>query len=219
MRIVSLLLLLAFSLSIFSARAEIYRWVDAQGRVMYGDDPPTKSRAKQVELPTLTVADGFAPKKQQEAQQQEEDEAYSDFKIASPAAGDTVRTTGGNLTVSINLKPKLKDGDGITLYLDSKQVASGSSLSFQLNEVERGEHTAFAVLNDTAGNIIQNTETVKFNVLQYADAAESDSSDDNTGDANAYKDAQDRLQNNMYGTQPTPPSADTTFSFPSLPNQ
>lgn len=211
MRIVSLLLLLAFSLSMFSAHAEIYRWVDAGGRVMYGDDPPKKSGAKAVDLPTLTVADSFAPQKQQQAQPQEEDEAYSDFKITSPAADEAVRANTGGLTVTLSLKPKLKEGDGITLYLDSKQVASGSSLSFPLTELERGQHTIFAVLNDATGNIIQNTETVSFSVQQYSGLQPSDGGDSNV-------DTQDSLQNNMFGTQPQAPSA-TNFSFPSLPNQ
>lgn len=215
MRIGSLFLLLALSLSIFSAHAEIYRWVDAQGRVMYGDDPPSKSKAKRVALPTLTIADGFVPHQteQKPAQPQEEDEAYSDFKITSPESGETVRANGGNLTVTIGLKPKLKAGDGVTLYLDSKQIASGSSLSFPLTELERGNHTVFAVLNDASGNIIQNTEAVTFSVLQYSGLQANNNDNSNTTDI------QNSLQNNMYGTAPKAPSASTTFSFPSLPNQ
>lgn len=215
MRIGSLFLLLALSLSIFSAHAEIYRWVDAQGRVMYGDDPPNKSNAKRVALPTLTVADGFVPHQTeaQPAQQKEDDEAYSDFKITSPESGEAVRANGGNLTVTIGLKPKLKAGDGITLYLDSKQVASGSSLSFPLTELERGNHTVFAVLNDASGNIIQNTETVTFSLLQHSGLQA-----DNNNNSSAT-DTQNSLQGNMFGTAPQAPSASTTFHFPSLPNQ
>lgn len=165
-----LLVLLVLGGSVIPVSADIYRWVDAEGRVVYGDDPPEKNKAKPVDLPMLTVADSFAPKPEpREPAAKEEpqaDEAYSDFKVSTPTADEAIRSNEGSLTVSLSLKPALKAGDGVTLYLDSKQVASGETLSFTLNEVERGEHSVFAVLNDAKGNIIQNTEPVKFSLLR-----------------------------------------------------
>lgn len=176
MRIGLLFLLAVFGLSAVSVHAEIYRWVDADGNTVYGDNPPKQSAAKPVNLPLLTVADSPVPKQEapNAAQQAagkkagDEAEAYSDFKIASPTAEEAIRANEGNVTVSVALKPQLKPGDGITLYLDAKQVATGASLSFALTEVERGEHSVFAVLNDAGGNIIQNTEPVKFSVLRHS---------------------------------------------------
>ena len=159
------------------AQAEIYRWVDAQGHVMYGDNPPKKTAAKAVELPTLTVADGYTPEpntstsathraSEQANTDTETVSAYTTFKIATPAADEAIRANDGTVAITLSLQPELHTGDGITLYLDGKQVANGAQLNFTLNEVERGEHTVFAVLNDATGNIIQNTESVKFNVLR-----------------------------------------------------
>ncbi len=62
MRIGLLFLLLVFGLSAVSVHAEIYRWVDAAGNTVYGDNPPKQSAAKPVDLPLLTVADSPAPK-------------------------------------------------------------------------------------------------------------------------------------------------------------
>lgn len=176
MRIDLLCLLLVFSLPLFTANAGVYRWVDADGSVVYGDNPPKKSGAKSVDLPILTVADGYAPQQPGTTpaavtpatppEKENTPAAYSDFKITAPAANEAIRANDGNLSVNISLTPELKNGDGITLYLDSKQVATGAALAFPLTGMERGEHTVFAVLNDAKGNIIQNTETVKFNVLR-----------------------------------------------------
>jgi hypothetical protein len=174
MRVGLSFLFLLLLLSVFSASADVYRWVDADGRVMYGDNPPKKSGAKTVELPPLTVADPPAatpasePPAGETAGTGQEAEAYSDFKVTSPTPDDAVRSNDGSLTVTLSLKPQLKPGDGLVVYLDAKQVAAGASLSFPLTGVERGEHTVFAVLNDAAGNIIQNTQTVKFNVLRHS---------------------------------------------------
>ena len=59
MRTSRLVLFLITSLVIATTQADVYRWVDESGSVMYGDKPPKNSSAKRVELPTLTVADSL----------------------------------------------------------------------------------------------------------------------------------------------------------------
>lgn len=171
------LLLCLLSLSVSPVSADIYRWVDAEGRVVYGDDPPAKSKAKPVNLPQLTIADGYAPKTDNtdntaasnpSAPTDAAAASYSEFKITAPAADEALRSNDGSVTVTIALQPALKAGDSIALYLDGKQVASGTSLSFNLTEIDRGEHSLFAVLSDAQGNIIQNTETLKFSLLRHS---------------------------------------------------
>jgi hypothetical protein len=187
-RVFRFILLVALCLPLTLAYAKVYRWVDADGNVVYGDNPPKASKAKTVDLPSLTIADGFVPQAPQEPptstpaamppqadpnagmQQQEEAPAYSEFKVSSPGNGETLQTNGGLLPVTISLTPGLKSGDGITVYLDSKQVAHDTGLAFQIPEVVAGEHSLFAVLTDSAGNIIQNTETVRFTLLQRSKA-------------------------------------------------
>ena len=173
MRTSRLVLFLITILVIATTQADVYRWVDESGSVMYGDKPPKNSSAKRVELPTLTVADALPaePSATQSSSThtppaEEDKPAYSDFKINAPQADEAIRANDGNFTVAINLKPALKAGDGIVLYLDGKQAAAGSQLNFELKEIDRGEHSVFAVLNDAKGNIIQNTETVKFSLLR-----------------------------------------------------
>lgn len=170
MRVRLLSLLLMFGLVSVSVQAEIYRWVDAAGNTVYGDNPPKQSAAKPVDLPMLTVADSPAPAPaaKPDAAPAAEEEAYADFAITSPSVDEAIRANEGNVTVSVSLKPALKPGDSVALYLDSKQVGSGTALSFALTEVERGEHSVFAVLSNAEGDIIQNTEPVTFSVLRHS---------------------------------------------------
>ena len=180
-----LLLLFLSGISLSVAHAEVYRWVDATGRVVYGDNPPKKSGAKAVDLPTLTIADGYAPKvtapetatsspapaeaapaSDVPPEAAEEATAYSEFKITAPTADETVRSNTGSVDVSVALTPSLKSGDGIVWYVDSKQAGSGVTPTVTLNDLTVGTHRVFAVLNDAAGNIIQNTETITFNMLR-----------------------------------------------------
>lgn len=170
MRTGLLLLILLSALSFFSANAEIYRWTDANGNTVFGDSPPKTVKAKPIDLPLLTVADSFNKKEEEKQAEngQEETSAYSAFHITAPTDGESIRSNEGSLNVSLSLKPQLQDGDEVTLYVDAKQVATGKTLTFTLSELDRGEHTVFAVLTDAEGNIILNTDPVTFNLLRYS---------------------------------------------------
>lgn len=171
-------LMMGVSLVASVAQAEVYRWVDADGRVVYGDNPPKKSGAKAVDLPNLTVADSYIPKPAEpsaaaslpanpEPPVDETPPPYSAFKIAAPAAEETVRSTEGIVNVSLALTPALKTGDSVTVYLDSKQAGTAAGDTLTLKDVDPGTHRLFAVLSDAAGNIIQNTETVTFHLQRH----------------------------------------------------
>ena len=171
MRIGLLFCLLLSSVLLIPAQAEVYRWVDAEGKVVYGDNPPKQSGAKPVDLPMLTIADSPAstttpPPNQAEQPPVAEKAAYTEFKIVAPTANEEIRANDGTVMISLSIQPQLQAGDSVALYLDSKQVAAGALTNFSLKEVDRGDHTVFAVLSDATGNIIQNTETVKFTVLR-----------------------------------------------------
>lgn len=191
MRTVFVLTIWVYLLVAGVAQAEVYRWVDADGRIVYGDSPPKKSGAKAVNLPNLTVADGYVPKPAEmppvtpnapspvaaspsanpEPPVDETPPPYSAFKITAPAAEETVRSTEGVVKVSLALTPALKTGDSVTVYLDSKQAATAAGDTLALKDVASGTHRIFAVLSDAAGNIIQNTETVTFHLQRHTIAA------------------------------------------------
>ena len=170
MRIGLLFCLLLASVLLIPAQAEVYRWVDAEGKVVYGDNPPKQSGAKPVDLPMLTIADSPTPAAPSPNQAEQppvaEKAAYTEFKIVAPTANAEMRANDGTVMISLSIQPPLQAGDSVALYLDSKQVAAGALTNFSLKEVDRGDHTVFAVLSDATGNIIQNTETVKFTVLR-----------------------------------------------------
>ncbi len=175
MRKVWLVAACLINLLTLTAHAEIFRWVDADGNVMYGDNPPKRKGVKPVELPMLTVADPppSSTPTQSPPPATEEASAYSEFKIATPSANEAIRDNAGNFSINLNIQPALQSGDAVTVYLDGKQVGNGVALSYNVTNVDRGEHSVFAVLNNSAGDIIQNTETVKFSILRFARSPKS----------------------------------------------
>ncbi|WP_020396205.1 DUF4124 domain-containing protein [Thiolinea disciformis] len=178
-----LIALLCFSLLTCPALAEVYRWTDAQGNTIFGDQPPESARAQAVELPPLTIADSFNNKKAEDkatvtaiskpveeadSTSQETNKSYTNFSISAPSADETIRANGGSVALQLNIKPELQKGHGIVVYLDGKQVGKTSSTSFTLSEVTRGSHSVFAVLHDAKDKVLTNTESVSFQVLRAA---------------------------------------------------
>ncbi|MEZ5478815.1 MAG: DUF4124 domain-containing protein [Thiolinea sp.] len=174
-------LLLTFLLLITAAaQAEVFQWRDANGSVVYGDSPPESVTAREVELQPLTIADRYdtgeddnkaaATNTDAEAEQDDEQMAetvnYSRFAVQSPEANEALRSNNGNVLIRLELQPDLQAGHGIAVYMDGKQIANGKATVFSLENVDRGQHSLFAVLYDAEENMIRNTEAVSFTVLR-----------------------------------------------------
>lgn len=155
--------------------AEVYSWRDASGRIVYGDSPPEQVKAEKVDLKPLTIADRYRTSEDEDdvnsaadddAEKDQEEGGYKTFSIASPQDDAALRANSGNVSITISLSPALKKGHGIALYVDGKQYKDAPSTSFQLTNMNRGSHTAFAILHDENDEVIMNTEPVKFHVLR-----------------------------------------------------
>lgn len=166
------MILLLFS-SVLSA--EVFRWTDASGRTVFGDNPPEQIKAQMVELPTLTVADSYDAGAQQDntsatdkADESDDSETveYKRFAVTSPQTDEAVRANNGNVMVRLALEPALQEGHGVVIYLDGKQVASGDATAYSLENIDRGRHSLFAVLHNAHDDVLKNTEAVSFNLLR-----------------------------------------------------
>ena len=66
-------IVLAALLATSAAHAQVYRWVDEQGKVHYGERPPTGAKASPVQDKLATPPGAPAPKAAPDASQQERD--------------------------------------------------------------------------------------------------------------------------------------------------
>lgn len=193
--IVRTLVLVGLLFAMTTASAEIYRWTDASGKQVYGDEPPENARSVQaIELPTLTVAESFKAKpkpadlatKSAELPQAESSTnqsanstqvvktdaepiaatGYDNFSILVPGADEVVRSNSGEVAIKIDLQPALKKGHGIVVYVDGKQVGETTEETLKIAGIERGEHSVFAVLHDAQDAILGNTEAVNFTLMR-----------------------------------------------------
>ncbi len=171
--------LLFFIAALFScalAQGEIYKWVDGEGSVHYGDQPETSTARPVRNLPQLsTYAPAPAPalEKQEAAPQDTPDagagspqasaQGYRSISIVSPENGGTVRSSPGNVPVFIALAPVLHDGDYMKVILDGKTGSKKyRKTAITLNNVSRGEHRIAVAVYAKDGKKLLQSETLTF---------------------------------------------------------
>lgn len=171
-------LLLALALLPAIGTAEVYKWTDAQGRVHYGDQPPTPKaqpldlpppqaieRAPALAAPAATATDAAQPGSQpaQAAQVR-----YETLAITFPQKDAAIRDNAGNVAVQLSVSPPLQTqlGHRFALSLDGNTVATGADPVLRLENVDRGTHTLQAAITDDGGRTLATSEPVTFHLLR-----------------------------------------------------
>jgi hypothetical protein len=166
MMIKPLLILLPLFCLCIPAYAEIYRWTDESGNVVYSDQP--RQGAEAVKLPGITSYRGPAvptSTRQGDNTQQEQQEftKYSSFAISSPANDATIRENSGRLDVILSLTPDLEEGDSVVYELGGNQFkVKGTSHTF--TNVDRGTHTLKASIVDAQGKAVTPVVSTTFHM-------------------------------------------------------
>ncbi len=169
-------IVVAISFLFFSAviADTVFSWKDSKGVVHYGDSPPESVKAKVVVLPQLTILKDYgklykpvliAKEKGQEKKQQKV--IYSNFSIIAPKNKQAIRANNGDVTVILALKPKLLGKHKLHVFLDGKQMAEGDLKMVNLSNLDRGEHTVYAIIKGATGEDIMKSKVVVFTVIRH----------------------------------------------------
>ncbi|MFQ3790193.1 DUF4124 domain-containing protein [Halomonas sp. A29] len=143
----------------------IYRTTDAQGNVIFTDDP--NRGGEPVELAPLTVIPSQVEGRQSEPPRVEGvaprmGEApgqpfmpYDTFRIRSPEHGaDLPASYAGNLQVELAIEPELRPDHSVRLLVDGRVSQTPMhTRAFMLNDLGRGEYVLQAELLDARGQV------------------------------------------------------------------
>jgi hypothetical protein len=159
MRLTAILLLIFMA----AARAEIYKSIDADGEVIYSDQP--SRGAERVSMPTLPT---YTPPRSpgvvgRTASAVAEPQHYESFSLTSPVNEATIRNNLGTVEIEASLTPSLMTelGHGIQFYLDG--VAYGAvtnRTTMTLGNVDRGTHQLSARVMDASGKVLLATTEI-----------------------------------------------------------
>lgn len=170
-----------FSLLIFLAllwaphlSAEIYRWTDDAGNVVFSDTP--RPGAEVVELSEPTIVPAITPPADPgNAQARAVARPYETLEIARPAHEATLRNTR-MVNVAIALSPRLQTqfGHRLQLRFDGQIVAPAATrTAFTLTDVERGAHSLQAEIVTADGNVLEQSPVSQFFLHQASVAGQA----------------------------------------------
>jgi len=158
-----------------SAHAAIYRSVDAQGNVVFSDQPT--GNAHEISLPPITT---YSPPPKTETSPATPATttltlpaaaSYQQFSVVAPVQDQAFWDNTGDVDVHVAIQPALNTDAGhrFVFYLDGTtegEPVSGPATVF--HNVDRGEHTVWASVVDAQGQTIATTEKVRFQLHRQA---------------------------------------------------
>ncbi len=148
-----------------AAHAEVYRYVDEDGNVIFSDTP--REGAEAIELRETTIVPAYKPPRQWSNTYSNTQAAavpYETIAIASPPHEETLRNVQ-SVTVSVSLLPGLQTtfGHEVQLYVDGAPFGQpGEATQFVLEEVERGAHELQAAVFNRSGRELKRSSASVF---------------------------------------------------------
>ncbi|MDQ7075865.1 MAG: DUF4124 domain-containing protein [Gammaproteobacteria bacterium] len=150
------LLLLLLS---FNGQAALYKSIDANGQVTYSDRPSLKTD-KPLLLPSQNIMQSINSKTPNEADKTDKTDTssqnknYQSLQILSPKNDSTLRSNNGEISLILQLEPKLQTQHQIRILLDGKEVKLSHSLITAVPNVSRGQHSLSAQVIDADQHIL-----------------------------------------------------------------
>lgn len=155
--------------SAVGAGAQVYKWVDEQGEVHYGDLPPGGAASEPVKLPGLSTYSS-PPVPATPAPQPAPPAAFAGYtrvEIVQPEPGSAVRANDQRVVVAVALEPHLQEGHAIEILVDGNAVGEPfSGTTVELTGVYRGQHSLRARVVDETGKRVAESAPISFTLRQ-----------------------------------------------------
>jgi hypothetical protein len=147
------------------AMAEVFTYIDAQGNRVFTDQPGTRN-AKRVPLATSNRMSANPSSATPVAATKAKPLFHYDMlRVLVPDPDATIRSTGGELIVSVTSEPGLQQGHRYRLLLDGQPTADpGPSPVFALSNIDRGSHHLSVEILDEQGRTVERTANQPFHM-------------------------------------------------------
>jgi len=173
-----LTLVVGMGVALMAQAQTIYRTTDAQGNVVFTDNPDRGG--EQVELAPVTVVPATGEVRSGPAVPRIEGAAsasaspgqpfmpYDSFRIVSPTHEQAFPVgAAGNITVDLGIEPGLREDHRVRLLVDGQVSQSAMHTSaFMVPNMNPGEHVLQAELLDAGGEVRHRTAPVTIYVLR-----------------------------------------------------
>ena len=151
------------------ALAEIYRWVDSEGRVHFSDQPV--KGATKVKLKGLTTYKAPKYRKITPARSGKKTSLADTYKvrIVKPGHKETVNDNDGNIEVEVSVEPRLmvRRGHKLVLNIDGRPIVTTTN-RYKLTNIDRGTHVIAAQAFDSLGRPLSGISRVTVYLRRYS---------------------------------------------------
>lgn len=152
--IVALLLVQGLAVAATDTQTPIYRTTDADGNVVFTDNPSAERPAEAVQLkPTNSMPMGAEKTRSAEGAEAvaptSDFRGYTTLRITSPKDGVTLRDLHEPVAVKVRLSPSLQAGDQVRI-IDNGEPLPGDAIA----HADRGTHTLHAEVVDENGDVL-----------------------------------------------------------------
>lgn len=144
------------------AMADVYEWVDKNGRTVYSETPVPG--AKRIPMPEFAPVPPPPPLEGLAGEEGAPAPAIASLRIVRPPQGETIHDNSGTVPVEWAAEPP-SAGNGVSfrLVLDGRALPGPHAGNrFTLQGVERGEHTVQVIAIDRNGKEIATSGRVTF---------------------------------------------------------
>ncbi len=150
------------------AKDRVYKWVDKDGVIHYGSQPPTQGATPAKLPPIQTFKGGTAPPNLNKFAKPGAAGAAApggaiNVEVVTPSREETFRGGERVVPVAVMVTPQMGEGHKLIYLLDGTPASPPTTdTSFALTNVERGSHTVSVTLVGAAGEELANSNSVTF---------------------------------------------------------
>lgn len=164
MRQIMMILLLGLSVT---AHAQIYKYTDASGKVVFSNQPPSHGQVETVELPPTNTIETISPEQKADATREalspDNAPAYSTLKL-DLSEQQAIRANSGDFTVNVISQPPLLPGHQLQAIVDGQpHGVPVMEAQLQFNNLDRGEHS-LSVQVLSGDQLVQSSDPVSITV-------------------------------------------------------
>ncbi|WP_295444680.1 DUF4124 domain-containing protein [uncultured Thiodictyon sp.] len=137
--------------------AQVFQWVDAEGRTQFADRPQASVERQYQSATAVAEADADTPAAPLLG-------PYSRFDIWSPGPDQTLRQPQNNVAVRLRIEPPVITGQQLEFVLDGAAVRTekATDTQFTLTGLTFGSHEVVAQIRNILGTIVARTPAVPF---------------------------------------------------------
>ncbi len=177
LKLMKAVLFLALSLFAICANAELFKWKDADGNIIFSDQPPqgsdkAESKIKPETLPHINTVPALDLTKSRVTEPTKSDGNkvnYKNFAIVSPLHDAELRENSGKIQINIQIEPDnfYERGHQLVIYMDGIEVYKGANTSVLLDNVDRGTHIIKASIVNNRGFVLRETRPTTFTLHRF----------------------------------------------------